>query len=158
MNSPTLTPDTSSCNRPALRRSSTRRIVSCPASCIGITPTSLSGLDHWPTPIPDPEAREIITNPLWTWATEQNQSQRQCQLQPQALSTPRSMVSGSRSIHRFGHSDITHLVVTMGRRLELYIWNSQPFMSATDLETVSYAMRQVSKALTAAQYCQIIET
>jgi len=38
------------------------------------------------------------------------------------------------------------------------MWNRRPFMSASDLETVSYAMRRVSKALAEAPHWQIIET
>jgi hypothetical protein len=102
INAPTATPVTSSRSTPVpgrtLQADSTHRIVSSPASSIAITPTPLSGLENLPTPIPNPEARRIITNPLRTRATEQNQRQRQWQLQPQGVSTPRSMVSGSRSI------------------------------------------------------------
>ena len=159
---PTATPGTSSRNTPApsgtIQTDSTRRVVSSPASGIASTPTPLSGLENLPTPIPNPEARAIITNPLRTRATVQNQGQRQWQLQPQAVSTPRSMVSGSRSIHRFGHSDITRLVFATGRLLELYMWNRRPFMSASDLETVSCATRRVAKALAEAPHWQIIET
>jgi len=36
--------------------------------------------------------------------------------------------------------------------------NGRPFMSATDLETVSYAMRCVSKALAEGPHWQIIDT
>jgi hypothetical protein len=68
------------------------------------------------------------------------------------------MVSGSRSIYRFGHSDMTRLVFATGRLLELYMWNRQPFMSASDLETVSYATRRVAKTLAEAPFWQIIET
>ena len=46
----------------------------------------------------------------------------------------------------------------MGRVLELYMWNRQPFMSASDLETVSYATQHVSKALAEGPHSQIIET
>jgi len=146
---PTAMPGTSSHNIPApsgpIQTNWTRRVLSSPASGIASTPTPLSGLEILPTPIPNPEARAIITNPLWTRATEKNQRQRQWQLQPQAVSTPRSMFSGSRSIHRFGHSDMTRLVLATGRLLELYRWNRRPFMSASDLETVSYATRRVAK-------------
>jgi len=38
------------------------------------------------------------------------------------------------------------------------MWNRWPFMSASDLETVSYATRRVAKALAEAPYLQIIET
>jgi len=159
---PTATPGTSSCNTPApsgtIQTDSTCRVVSSPASGIASTPTPLSDLENLPTPIPNPEARAIITNPLRTRATEKNQRQRQWQLQPEAVSTPRSMVSGSRSIHRFGHSDMTRLVFAMGRLLELYMWNRRPFMSASNLETVSYATRRVAKALAEAPYWQILET
>ena len=162
INTPTATPVTSSRSTPApggtLQTDSTRRVVSSPASGIASTPTPLSGLENLPTPIPNPEARAIITNPLRTRATERNQRQRQWQLQPQAVSTPRSMVSGSRSIHRFGHSDMTRLVFATGRLLELYMWNRRTFMSASDLETVSYATRRVAKALAEAPHWQIIET
>jgi len=79
-------------------------------------------------------------------------------LHPQAVSTPRSMVSGRRSIHRFGHSDMTRLVIATGRLVELYMWNRWPVMSETDLETVSYAMRRISKALAEGPHWQMIET
>ena len=65
---PTAMPGTSSRNTPApsgmIQTDSTRRVVSSPASGIASTPTSLSGLENLPTPIPNPEARMIITNPL----------------------------------------------------------------------------------------------
>jgi hypothetical protein len=38
------------------------------------------------------------------------------------------------------------------------MWNRRPFMSASDLETVSYATRRVAKALAEAPYWHIIET
>jgi hypothetical protein len=158
----TATPGTSSRNTPAprgtIQTDSTHRVVSSSASSIGSTPTPLSALENLPTPIPNTEARAIITNPQRTRATEKNQKQRQWQLQPQAVSTPRSMVSGSRSIHRFGHSDMTRLVFATGRLLELYMWNRRPFMSASNLETVSYATRRVAKALAEAPHWQVIET
>jgi len=110
----------------------TRRVVSGPASGVDSTPTSFSGLQNLPSPIPDPEACALITNPLQTRATESNQRQRQWQLQPQAVSTPRLMVSGSRSIHRFAHPDMKHHVFAPGRLLELYMWNRRLLMSASD--------------------------
>jgi len=134
---PTARPGTSSRNRAApsgiTLTDSKHRVVSSPASGIASTPTPLSGLENLPTHIPNPEARAIITNPLWMRATERNQRQRQWKLQPQAVSTPRSMVSSSCSIHRFDHSDMMRLVFATGRLLELYIWNRRPFMSARDL-------------------------
>jgi len=69
-----------------------------------------------------------------------------------AVSTPQSVVSGSRSIHRFGHSDMTRFVFAMGRLLELYMWNGQPFMSASDLEMVSYVTQRIAKALAEAPH------
>jgi len=79
----------------------------------------LSGLENMPTPIPNPAARVIITNPLLTRATEKNQRQRHSQLQQQAVSTPRWIVTGSRGIHRFSHSDMTRHVFATGGHLEL---------------------------------------
>jgi len=38
------------------------------------------------------------------------------------------------------------------------MWNRRPFRSASDLETVSYATRRVSKALAEPVHCQTIET
>ena len=52
---------------------------------------------------------------------------------------------------------MTHIVFAMGRLLELYMWNRRPFMSASDLETVSYATRRVAQALAEAPHCQVIE-
>jgi len=148
---PTATPGTSNRNTPVRSRTIqtdwTCRVVSNPASGIASTPTPLSSPENLPTPIPNQEAREISTNPLRTRATENNQRQRQWQFQSQAVSTPRSMVSGSRSIHRFGHSDMTRLVFATGRLLELYMWNKWTFLSASDLETVNYGTRRVAKAL-----------
>jgi hypothetical protein len=156
-NTPTATPGTRSHSTPAPGVTSMRRVVSSPASGIVITPTPLRGLVNLPTPIPNPKARAIITNPLRQRVTEKVQRQGQWQLQPQAVSTPRSMVSRSRSIHRFGHSDMTPLVFATSRLLELYRWNRRRFMSASDLKTVSYAMRRVSKALAEGPHWQIIE-
>jgi len=67
------------------------------------------------------------------------------------------MVSGNHSIHRFGQSDMTHLVFATGRLLEPYMWNRQPFMRASDWETVSDATRRVSTALAESPHWQIIE-
>jgi hypothetical protein len=79
-------------------------------------------------------------------------------VQLQAVSTPRPMVSGSRSFHQFGRLDMTRLVFARCRLLELYIWNRRPFMSASDLETVSCATQRVAKILAQAPHWQIIET
>jgi len=161
INTPTAMPGTSSRSTPASGGTSqsdpTRRIVSSPASSIASTPTPLNGLENPPTPIPKPEARAIITNPLGMRDTERNQRQRQWWLQLRAVSTPWSMDSGSCSIHRFGHSGMTRLVFATARLLELHMWYRRPFISASDLEMVSYAMRRVAKALAEGPYWQIIE-
>jgi len=153
---PTATLGTSRHNKPATsgttQTDSTRCVVSSPASGIARTPTPLSGLENLPTLIPNPESRAIITNPLQTRATERNQRQTKWQLQMQAVSTPPSVVSGSHDIHRFGHSDLTLLVFATGRLLELYMWNRRLFMSASELETLSYAMQCVAKALAEAPH------
>ena len=158
----TATPGSSSQNTPAptrmIQTDSTRCVESSPASGIASTPTSLSGIDNLPTPIPNPEARVIITYPLGTRATERNRRQRQWQLELQAVSTPQSMVSGSGTIHQFGHSDMTRLVFATGRLLELYMSNRQPFMTASDLEMGSYTTRRVANAIAEAPHWQIIET
>jgi len=158
---PTSRLGTSSRNTPArsgtLPTNSTLRVVCSPASGIAKTPTPLSGLENLPTPIRNPEAHAIITNPPRTRATDRNGKPTECQLQPQAMSTPWSMVSDSRSIHRFGHSDMMRLVFAPGRLLVLYMSNRRPFMSASDLETVSYATRFVAQALSEAPHWQIIE-
>jgi hypothetical protein len=96
---PHATPGKSSRSTPAPGGTSMRRLVSSPASGIVITPTPLRCLENLPTPIPNPEARAMITNPFRMRATEQIQRQGQWQLQLQAVSTPRSMVSGICSIH-----------------------------------------------------------
>jgi len=141
-NTLTATLGTRSHSPPAPRRTSqtdsTHRIVCSPAFGIACTPTTLSHLETLPTPIPNPEACVIIPNPLRTRATERNQRQRQWQLQPKAVSTPLSMVRGSRSIHRFGNSEMTCLVFATGRLRELRMWNRLPVMSASKLEMVSY--------------------
>jgi len=53
---------------------------------------------------------------------------------------------------------MTRLVIGTGRLVELYMWNRWPVMSETDLETVSYAKRRISKALAEGPHWQIIET
>jgi len=124
---------------------STRHVVSSPASGTASTPTPLSGLETLPIPIPDPEGRAIITNPVRTRATEGIQIQRQWQFRPQLMSTPQSMNSGGRSVCWFGHSDMTCLVFASGWLLELYMWTRRPCMSASDLEMIRYAMRCLAK-------------
>jgi len=52
---------------------------------------------------------------------------------------------------------MTRLVFATGRLLELYMWNTRPFMSASDLEMVRYATRHVAKALAEGPHWQIIE-
>jgi len=136
MNTPTTTPGSGSRSTPApggtSQADSKLRVVSSLASSIASTPTPLSGRENLPTPISDPAARAVITNPLQTRATRKNLTQRQWQLQMQAVSTPRSMVSSSCSIHRFGHSDMTRLVFATGSLMEPDLWNRQQFMSASD--------------------------
>jgi hypothetical protein len=100
----------------------------------------------------NPEGRAIITNPLQTRATKINQRLTQWQLQLQAVSTPRSIVSSIRGIHRFGHSDMTRLVFVTGRLKELYMWNRLPIVSASELEIVSYSTQRVLKAVAKAPH------
>jgi len=52
---------------------------------------------------------------------------------------------------------MTRLVLATGKLLELSMWNRRPFMSASDLEMVSYATRRVAKALAEGPHWQIIE-
>jgi hypothetical protein len=153
---PTTTPGTSSGNTPAPsgipQTNSKHYIVSSPASGHASIPIPLSCLGNLPIPIPNPEAHAIITNPLRTRATARNQRQRQWQLQPQAVSIPRAVVSGSRTIHRFGPCDMTCFVFSTGRLLEIDLWNRRQFMIVGDLETVCCATRCVAKALAEAPY------
>jgi hypothetical protein len=76
LNGPTATPGTSTHSTPThggtSQTDSVRRVVSIPASGIASTPTHLSGLENLPTPIPNPGACAIITNPLRTRATDKN--------------------------------------------------------------------------------------
>ena len=87
-----------------------------------------------------------------------NQRQREWPLQPQAVSTPLLIFSGSRSIHRYGHSDVMCLVVAMGRLLERDMWNRWLLISASYLETVCHATRRISKELAEAPHWQITKT
>jgi len=143
MITPTATPGTSSRSAPApggtSQTDSTRHFVSSLTSGIASTPTPLHSLENLAIPIPNPEACVTITNPLRMRSTQRNLRQRQWQLQPQAVSTPQSVVSGSRCIHLFHHSAMTRPIFAMGRLMELYMWNKRLFMSASDLEMVSYA-------------------
>jgi hypothetical protein len=76
---PTAVPGIISRSTPACggtsQSDSTCCVVSSLASGIASTSTPLSGLENLPTPIPHPEARATITNPLRTRATEWNQRQ-----------------------------------------------------------------------------------
>jgi hypothetical protein len=67
------------------------------------------------------------------------------------------MVSGSRSIQRFGQSDLTRHVFATGRMLELYMLNRRPFMSASDLQMGSYATQYVGNSLAETPHWEIIE-
>jgi hypothetical protein len=111
-----------------------------------------------PTPILNTEALVIMTNPLQTRATGQTQWQMQWQLEPQVVTTPRSIVSHSHSNHRVGHSDMTPLVFSTGRLLELSMCNRRPFTSANKFETVNHWTRRISKAVAEAPHWQIIGT
>ena len=67
INSPTTTPGTCSGSTPAAGRTSQtdsmRRVVSSPTCGYANNPAPLSGLENLPTPLPNPEAHAIITNP-----------------------------------------------------------------------------------------------
>jgi len=76
INTPTAMPGTSAPRRTS-QTDSMRRVVTSPASGIDSTPTPPSCLENLPTPIPNPEPRAIITNPLQMGATDRNQRQRQ---------------------------------------------------------------------------------
>jgi len=77
---PTATPGSGSHYTPppsgTVQTDSTHRVLSSPPSSIASTLTPVSGLENLPTPIANPEAHAIITNPLRTRATERNQRQR----------------------------------------------------------------------------------
>jgi hypothetical protein len=64
INTPTTMPVTSSHSTPAHGGTSTRPVVSGLSFGIALTPTPLSSLRNLPTPIPNPEASAIFTNPL----------------------------------------------------------------------------------------------
>ena len=105
-----------------------------------VTSTPPRGLETCLPPGPIQKPTRSLQIHCETQATERHQRQRQWQLQPEAVSTPRSTASGSCSIHRFGLSDIKCLVVAMRRLMELYTWNRRPCMSAYDLETIRDVM------------------
>lgn len=142
-NTPTATHGTSSYRTAApggtSQSDSLCRVVSSPASVIASTSTPLRILENLPTLIPHPEALTIITNPLQIRGTERYLRQREWQLQLQAVSTPHLVVSGSCSIHGFGHSDTTGHIFPIGRLMELHMWNKWLLMSACELEMVNYA-------------------
>jgi len=53
---------------------------------------------------------------------------------------------------------MTRLVFAMGRLLGLYMWNRRLYLSASDVDTVRYAIGCVAKALAEAPHWKIIET
>jgi len=124
----------------SLQTDSTHRIVSSPASGIPCNATPLITLEIQATPIPHPEARTIITNPLQTQAAKKIQRQRQWELQLQTVSTRWLLVSGCCSTYWFGGQGIMRLLFAIGRLLERFKWNTQLYMSASDLEMVGHVM------------------
>jgi hypothetical protein len=139
-------PGRSSCNTAApsgtSQTDSMHHVISSPAFGTDSTSTLFSDLENLSTPIPNPEAQAIITYQVGTRAAAKNQRWRQKQLHQQPVSTPRLMVSGSHSIQPGGHSDMTRLIFETDRLQELYMWMNQLFMSASDLDTVSYATQK----------------
>jgi hypothetical protein len=115
------------------------RVVSSLVSSNASTPTGLHSLENLPTPIPYTEGGTIIIHPLRTRATESNQRQRMRLFQLQAVLTPQCVVSGSCSIHHFGHSDMTCHLFVMGRLMDLDMWNRWPLMSGSNMVMVSCA-------------------
>jgi hypothetical protein len=73
INTPTATPVRCSRRTPSPGGTSTHRVVSSPAFGVAITPTPRNGLENLLTPIPNPEARAMITNPLRMRATKNTQ-------------------------------------------------------------------------------------
>jgi hypothetical protein len=138
-----------------LQTVTTCRVVFSHTSGIASTPSALSSLEHLPTPIPNSDARALITHPLRCRASPRNWWLKQWQLQTQGVSTPWIMVSGYCSIYEFCHSDITCHVFATGILLELYMWNRWPLMSACNMETVSYATWCVAQVLAEASYQQM---
>jgi hypothetical protein len=53
---------------------------------------------------------------------------------------------------------MTRLVFAMGRLLEHYMCNRQPFRSASHLEIVSYATQRIAKAFAETPQWQILQT
>jgi hypothetical protein len=53
---------------------------------------------------------------------------------------------------------MTDLVFAIDTLLDLFMWNRQLFMSASDVEMVSSATRHLAKPLAESTHCQIIET
>jgi hypothetical protein len=108
------------------------------------SPTPNRGLQNDGTPVPHDDARALITNPLQRKQGRSDQRQwSESPLHPPAPLTPASRIVGGRSIHRFGHSDMTRMVSETSRNVELYMWTKQPFMNGEELETVSFATRAV---------------
>jgi hypothetical protein len=108
------------------------------------SPTPRRGLQNDGTPVPHVDARASITNPLQRKQGRLEQRQwSDSPSHPQAASTPLVRIVGDRSIHRFGHSDMTRMVNHTSRYVELYMWTKQPFMNGEELETVGFAPRAV---------------
>jgi len=136
---------------------STPRVVCSITSGIARTPTPLHGIENLSTPFPNSEPHMTIPNPPTTQATEQHQRQKQWQLQLLTVSTPSSVVSGCRIIHRIGYLDMTLLDCATGRLMELNMWNRKLFKSVSNLEMVSYATLCAANPLADTPHWQIIE-
>jgi len=156
MITPTAIQSTTCHSTPAPRETSKTDWMHCILSrlaCgIASLPTHLSGFENVPTAIPNPKACATITNPPPTEAIERNDRKRQWQLQLQAVSTPRSVVSGSLSVHYDVNTDMVLLVLAMSRLMQLNLWNTELLISASDLEMLSCATWRAAKALAKAPH------
>ena len=82
---------------------------------------------------------------------------------PVAIATTGSIFTSITVIRQSQHPSIWSLrhdvsCCCNGRLLELYMWNWLLFLSACDLETVSYVTRRIWKASAQAPHWQILET
>ena len=96
------------------------------------------------TPVPHDSASASITFPLQqkTGRTERRQwSDGVIQREEELI--PGSRIVGSRSIHRFGHTDMTRMINETSRKVELFMWTKQPFMNGMELEEVGFPTRDV---------------
>lgn len=102
------------------------------------SPTLRVGQRNEHTSISRARQTSVFTQPLRHSASTRQWSDSPVQPAGLSSSPPTSSIVGRRSIHRYGHSDMTRLVNETTRLVERFMWLQQPFMNSREVEQVSF--------------------